>query len=69
MYKYLVFEDEAKHIYAIRDLMLKNCVFAGSVGKLKEVERGIFNPDNKENFNYLGVLITKQEEWKRQINQ
>jgi hypothetical protein len=67
MYRYLVFTDEAKHVYAIRDLMLKDCVFAKSVGKIIEVERGIFNSDNKEKFNYLGALISKQEEWESKI--
>lgn len=63
-YKYLVFEDEAKHVYVIRDIQLKDCVFAGSIGKIKEIERGVFEkPENGSRFGYLGLLINKRREY------
>jgi hypothetical protein len=68
MYKYLVFEDEAKQVFVIRDIQLKDCVFGGSVGKIIEIERGIFKePETEEEKNnslyFLGMLINKRDEY------
>jgi hypothetical protein len=63
-YKYLVFEDEAKHVYVIRDTQLRDCIFARSIGKIKEIERGIFEkPESGSRFGYLGQLINKRREY------
>lgn len=63
-YKYLVFEDEVKQVYVIRDIQLKDCIFGGSIGKLKEIERGVFEkPENESRFGYLGLLINKRKEY------
>lgn len=63
-YGYLVFEDEAKQVYIIRDIQLNDCIFGGSIGKIKEIESGIFEkPENGSHFWYLGQLINKRREY------
>lgn len=65
-YNYIVFEDEAGKIFVIRDIQLKDCLFAGSVGNIKELERGTWirpESDKDNTFSYIGKLINKRKEY------
>lgn len=61
-YKYVIFEDVVGKVFVIRDTLVKTCVFAGSIGELKEVERGtLIKPESDRNF--LSALFNKKEEY------
>jgi hypothetical protein len=64
-YRYIIFEDELGKVFVIRDCQLKDCLFAGSVGELREVERGIIErPENNyDSSYYLGAIIAKKNEY------
>lgn len=74
-YIYVIFEDEANEVFIMRDVVVKNCVFAGAVGDVKEVERGeIIRPTESENDNlfFIRELLNKKNEYenkvKKQVN-
>lgn len=69
-YKYLVFEDEVKKVFVIRDILLNQFLVSGAYnGEIKELERGIFDYRKAEEENgYIGMLINKRKEWESKIN-
>lgn len=63
---YVVFRDEAGKHFVIWDDMIKKCLFAGSVGKLIEVERKtVTRPKEEENNRrfWLDILMNKVKEY------
>lgn len=63
---YVVFRDEVGKHFVIWDDMIKKCLFAGSIGKLTEVERKtITRPEVERNNNlyWLDVLMNKVKEY------
>ncbi|HDI3019212.1 TPA: hypothetical protein PL519_003455 [Clostridium botulinum] len=65
-YEYVIFEDELGKTFILNSRSIKDCVFAGSAGRLKEVERGIIKKPECEKENssfYLGALFDKKKEY------
>ena len=63
---YIVFRDEVGKHFVLWDDMVKKSLFAGSKGKLKEVERKtITRPKEEENNKgyWLSILMNKVKEY------
>jgi len=64
--EYVIYEDEERKVYILWAHMVHNCIFAGSVGELKVVDRGeVIRPESeKDNTTYyLGELFKKEKEY------
>lgn len=54
--EYKVFKDAVGKIFVVWSDMVRNCLFAGSIGELREVETGFFERDNNQLKNIMSVL-------------
>ena len=69
-YEYVVFADEAGNIFVLRSCLINVCLFAGSVGKLREIEKGTWKVPECEKDNssyYIGMLINKEKEYRKKM--
>lgn len=62
-YEYVVFKDEIGEILVINARAEKDCMFAGMIGEIKELERGVIL--KPEEGNYLGALFNKKHEYEQ----
>lgn len=63
--EYKVFQDSTGQFFVIWDDMVKQCLFAGSIGVLKEVENGSFDRNKNQLKNLLETQKTYNNKGKR----
>ena len=65
-YNYIVFKDRIGELFVIRDIQLKDCMFAGNLRDLKILERGTWERPESEKDNtsfYIEKLINKRKQF------
>lgn len=54
--EYKVFKDSVGKIFIVWSDMIRNCLFAGSIGELTEIETGFFERDENQLKNIMLVV-------------